>query len=196
MADASCWSKAPVDPRLEMCHKICLNFSMGPPVRELGRGSPTTNAELEPKNQKYKRQVVLRRDIVKDDSGAYAVLTEQGSSASQMTAAKVMDVIARLPDCDGQAADAVSAYTQVKNGGCSQIAQNSKVRVSGCMDTSSTTQVVQIMVKHRRSCGSSRTKCVRSPAFFLYENGAGKHVPRAVENTVWRGAAALPPGTR
>ena len=31
-----------------------------------------------------------------------------------MTAAKVMDVIARLPDCDGQAADAVSACTQVK----------------------------------------------------------------------------------
>ena len=36
------------------------------------------------------------------------------SSASQMNAAKVMNVIARLPDCDGQAADAVSAYTQVK----------------------------------------------------------------------------------
>ena len=31
-----------------------------------------------------------------------------------MTAAKVMDVIARLPDCDGQAADAVSVYTQEK----------------------------------------------------------------------------------
>ena len=51
---------------------------------------------------------------MKDDSGAYAVFTEQGSSASQMTAAKVTDVIARLPDCDGQAADAISAYTQVK----------------------------------------------------------------------------------
>ena len=51
---------------------------------------------------------------MKDDSGACAVFTEQGSSASQMTAAKVMDVIARLPDCDGQAADAISAYTQVK----------------------------------------------------------------------------------
>ena len=51
---------------------------------------------------------------MKDDSGAYAVFTEQGSSASQMTAAKVKDAIARLPDCDGQAADAVSAYTQVK----------------------------------------------------------------------------------
>ena len=27
---------------------------------------------------------------------------------------KIMDVIARSPGCDGQAADAVSAYTQVK----------------------------------------------------------------------------------
>ena len=49
-------------------------------------------------------------DIVKDDSGSYAVFTEQGSSASQMTAAKIMDIISRLPGCDGQAADAVSAY--------------------------------------------------------------------------------------
>ena len=72
------------------------------------------NSELEPQFKKYKGRVVLRGDIVKDDSGAYAVLTEQGSSASQMTAAKVMDVIARQPDCDGQAADAISAYTQVK----------------------------------------------------------------------------------
>ena len=53
-------------------------------------------------------------DVVKDDSGSYAVFTEQGSSASQMTAAKVMDIISRLPGCAGQAADAVSAYTQVK----------------------------------------------------------------------------------
>ena len=66
------------------------------------------------KKQQYKGRVVLRRDIVKDDSGACAVFTEQGSSASQMTAAKVMDVIARLPDCDGQATNAVSSYTQVK----------------------------------------------------------------------------------
>ena len=72
------------------------------------------NAELEAKHQKYKGRVVLRGDIVKDDSGSYAVFTEQGSSASQMTAAKIMDIISRLPGCDGQAADAVSAYTQVK----------------------------------------------------------------------------------
>ena len=72
------------------------------------------NAELETKHQKYKGRVVLRGDIVKDDSGSCAVFTEQGSSASQMTAAKVMDVISRLPGCAGEAADAVSAHTQVK----------------------------------------------------------------------------------
>ena len=61
---------------------------------------------------KYEGRVVLRGDIVKDDSGAYAVFTEQSSSASQMTATQVMEFIARLPDSDGQAADAVSAYTE------------------------------------------------------------------------------------
>ena len=72
------------------------------------------NSELEPQFQKYKGRIVLRGDIVKDDSGSYAVFTEQGSSASQMTAAKVMDIKSRLPGCSGQAADAVSAKTQVK----------------------------------------------------------------------------------
>ena len=72
------------------------------------------NAELVPKYQKYNGRVVLRGDRAKADSGAYVVFTAQGSSASQMTDAVVMDVIARLPDCDGQAADAASAYTQVK----------------------------------------------------------------------------------
>ena len=71
------------------------------------------NAELETEHQKYKGRVVLRSDIVKDNSGSYAVFTEQGSSA-QMTAAKDMDIISRLPAYAGQAADAVSAYTLVK----------------------------------------------------------------------------------
>ena len=62
----------------------------------------------------YKGRVALRGDIVKDDSGSYAVFTEQGSSVSQMTAAKIMAIISRLLGCDGQAADAVSVYTQVK----------------------------------------------------------------------------------
>ena len=51
------------------------------------------NTDLETKHQKYKSRVVLRDDIVKDDSGSYAVFTEQGSSISQMTVAKIMDII-------------------------------------------------------------------------------------------------------
>ena len=72
------------------------------------------NADLEPKLQKYEGRVVLRGDTVEEDSGAYAFFAEQSSSASQMIAAKVMDIIARLPGCDAQAADAVSASTQAK----------------------------------------------------------------------------------
>ena len=68
---------------------------------------------LEAQLQKFQGQVVLRGDIVKDDSGSY-VFTEQGSSASQMTAAKIMDIISRSPGCAGQEADAVSAGAQVK----------------------------------------------------------------------------------
>ena len=99
------------------------------------------NAESETKNQKYKGRVVFRGDIVKDDSGCYAVFTEQGSSASHMTAAEVMDIISRLPGCAGQAAGAVSAYTQVKNGRCSHIIENSKIGVSRHLDSSTTAQM-------------------------------------------------------
>ena len=92
--------------------------------QELGVGTTIS------KTNKYEGRVVLRGDIVKDNSGSCAVFTEQGSSASQMTAAKVMDNISRLPGCARQAADSISAYTQVKNGRRTIIVQNSKVRMS------------------------------------------------------------------
>ena len=83
---------------------------------------------------------------MKDGSGACAVFAGQGLSASQVIATKVMDDdIARSPDCDGQAADAVSAYTRVKNWRRSKIAQKSEVRMSRCMGTSSTTHMAKIM---------------------------------------------------
>ena len=78
---------------------------------------------------------------MKDDSESYAVFTEQGSSASQMTAAKIMDIISRLPGCDGQAADAVSAYTQVKNGRCSQIILKNQIGMSRHLDSFTMTQM-------------------------------------------------------
>ena len=62
--------KIPFASKMDLCH---LNSS-----------------ELEQQFRKYKGRVVLRGDIVKDNSGAYAVFDEQGSSASQMTAAKIM----------------------------------------------------------------------------------------------------------
>ena len=74
------------------------------------------NAELKPKHQKYKGRVVLRGEIVKDDSGFCAAFTEQGSSASQMTAAKIMDIISRLPGCDGQAGRRSICLYPGKNG--------------------------------------------------------------------------------
>ena len=40
--------------------------------------------------------------------------TEQGGSASHMTAAKVMDTLSPLSGMSGEANDAVSAYPQVK----------------------------------------------------------------------------------
>ena len=112
------------------------------------------NSELEPKYQKYKGRVELRGDIVKDDSGSYAVFTEQGSSASQMTAAKVMDIISRQPGCARQAADAVSAYTQVKM-------EDAPTLFTRYLDSSFKTQMANIMVHYGRpSC--SWTEFVRS----------------------------------
>ena len=66
------------------------------------------------KAPKIQRSSCPPRRLFKRYAGSFAVFTEQGSSASQMTAARVMDILSRLPGCDGQAADAVSAYTQVK----------------------------------------------------------------------------------
>ena len=75
------------------------------------------NAELEAKHQKYKGRIVLRGDIVKDDSGSYAVFTEQGSSASQ---------IQHLPGSE--------------NGRCSQIIENSQSECPNIWISSTTTQ--------------------------------------------------------
>ena len=72
------------------------------------------NAELETKAPKIPRSSCAPRWYCERWFGSYAVFTEQGSSASQMTAAKVTDIISRLLGFDGQAADAVSAHTKEK----------------------------------------------------------------------------------
>ena len=72
-----------------------------------------------------------------------------------MTAAKVIDIISRLPGCAGQAADAVSAYTHVKMKDAPKILKKSKIGMSRHLDSSTTTQVAKIMVRYGRSSRSS-----------------------------------------
>ena len=110
-------------------------------------------AELEAKHQEYKDRVVLRGDIVKGISGSYAVFTEQGSSASQMTAAKDHGYhlqIAWLRWTSSRRS--ISVYPS-RNGRCSQIVEDSKIGVSRHLDSSTTTQMAKIMVQYGRpSC--------------------------------------------
>ena len=71
------------------------------------------HAELAKHLQKYKGRVVFRGEIVKDESGFMAVFSEQGTSASHLSAGKFLDALARMPGMAGQDADAVGAYCQV-----------------------------------------------------------------------------------
>ena len=71
------------------------------------------HSELPPEKRKYKGRVVFRGDQVKDETGSFAVFTEQGTSASHLEAAKILDSIARFPGFNGEDCDAVKAYTQV-----------------------------------------------------------------------------------
>ena len=85
---------------------------------------------------------------MKDGAGSYAVFTERGSSASQMTAAKVMDIFCRLLGCAGQARETVSVYSQVNMEGCSKIIENSEIGMSRHFESSTTTQMASIMVQY------------------------------------------------
>ena len=75
------------------------------------------NAELKQNYKNTEGRVVFRGDIVKDDSEPTQFFSEKSSSASQMTAAKVMDVRARLPDCDGQASSKIEGRSQIAQHG-------------------------------------------------------------------------------
>ena len=102
------------------------------------------NAELEAKHQKYKGRVLLRVDVVKDDSGSHAVFAEQRIISIANDSSKIHGFKSRLSGCAGRAADAVSACTQVKNARCTQ----------RHLDSSTTTQMAKIMVQHGRSSQS------------------------------------------
>ena len=71
------------------------------------------HSEQSEEMHRYNGRVVFRGDNVKDESGFYAVFSEQGTSASHLAAAKFLDAISRLPGNAGEDSDATGAYTQV-----------------------------------------------------------------------------------
>ena len=120
------------------------------------------NAELETKHQRYKGRVVLRGDIVKDNSGSYAVFTEQGSSASQVTAAKSHGYHIQIAWLRWTSSGrSICLYTG-KNGRCSQIIENSHIGMSRRLHSSTTTQMAKIIVRYGRSSRSSWAESVWS----------------------------------
>ena len=113
------------------------------------------NSELEPKIQKFQGRIVLRGDIVKDDTGSHSVFTEQSSSASQMTAAKSNGCHIKATEMRRTGSRRNISVHPSQNGRCTDVTENSKVRMSIYMDTSTTTHVAQIIVKHGRPSRSS-----------------------------------------
>ena len=99
---------------------------------------------------------------MKDDSGSYAVFTEEESSASQMTAAKVLDVISRLPGCAGQASDAVSAHAHFKMEDAHKLLKCFGIGVSRHLDSITTLSMAKKLAENSRATCFSREECVWS----------------------------------
>ena len=70
------------------------------------------HSELPPEHQVEKGRVLFRGNNVQDEAGFAAVFSEQGSSASHLSAANFLDVIGHMPGNEVDNADAEGAYTQ------------------------------------------------------------------------------------
>ncbi len=57
--------------------------------------------------------MAIEGHAMKDDDGAQVIFSEQGTLASHLVCAKLLDRIARLPGYGGQDADACKSYMQV-----------------------------------------------------------------------------------
>ena len=90
------WDVSRVRPKAEI---IAESEKTGKPVHfgSLRDLCHIKNSQLGKEFWTYKGRIVFRGDIVKDETGQFAVFTEQGASASHMAAAKFMDAISRMP---------------------------------------------------------------------------------------------------
>ena len=111
-------------------------------------------AEKEAKHQKYKGSSCTPRRKGKTIQDQRSFHRARIFSISKDSRQK-QEIISRLPGCDGQAADAEPAYTQVKMEDSHKFIENSKIVVSRHLDSSTTTQMAKIMVQYGRSSRSS-----------------------------------------
>ena len=56
---------------------------------------------------------MLRGDNVKDENGQFAVFSEQGTNASHLMAARMVDAVEHMPGMGGEDSDATGAYAQI-----------------------------------------------------------------------------------
>ena len=75
------------------------------------------HSELSPDKQKWRARVVIQGDGIQDHEGQAAVFQELSSSASLMSASKLVDVIGMQPGYSVQQADAIQAFPQALLGG-------------------------------------------------------------------------------
>ena len=111
------------------------------------------NSELDSQFQKYKGRVVLRGDIVKDDSGSYAVFTEQGSSAND--GRKSHGHYFKTTGMRRTSSRRSIRLNPGPNGRCTDVIENSKVRMPRHLDTSTKAQMAKMMVQYGRPSRSS-----------------------------------------
>ena len=75
------------------------------------------HSELDKKFQKWKGRVVIKGDQMKDQAYQAAIFQELSSSASLMSASKMLDIIGHMPGMSLAQADAIQAYPQANLGG-------------------------------------------------------------------------------
>ena len=75
------------------------------------------HAELKQSKQEWKARVVIQGDGIQDHEGQAAVFQELASSASLMSASKLVDVIGMQPGYSVQQADAIQTFPQALLGG-------------------------------------------------------------------------------
>ena len=87
------------------------------------------NAELEPKHPKHKGRVVLRGDIVKDDTGAYAVFHRTSIVSLASDCCKSNGRYCEITRMRWTSRRRSKSLHPGKNGGRSKVAKKSKVRM-------------------------------------------------------------------